>query len=66
MEANLKETIHTKAEELTANATWDDELEEVRVRRAVETGIRAADRGDFASANEVREAFGSWGVNIES
>ncbi len=66
MAANLKETLHILAEELPDNATWDDVLEEVRFRRAVETGIRAADRGDFASANEVREAFGSWGVNIES
>jgi len=64
MAANLKETLHTLAEELPDNATWDDVLEEVRFRRAVETGIRAADRGEFANANEVREAFASWGVNI--
>lgn len=66
MAANLKETLHTLAEELPDNATWDDVLEEVRFRRAVETGIRAADKGEFASANEVREVFKSWGVNVES
>jgi predicted transcriptional regulator len=66
MAANLKETLHTLAEELPDNATWDDVLEEVRFRRAVETGIKAADRGEFASANEVRETFASWGVNVES
>ena len=66
MSANLKETLHTLADQLPENATWDDVLEEVRFRRAVEAGIRAADRGEFASANEVREAFASWGVKIES
>lgn len=66
MAANLKETLHTLAEELPDNATWDDVLEEVRFRRAVETGIRAADKGEFARANEVREVFKSWGVNVES
>ena len=60
MAANLKETLHTLAEELPDNATWDDVLEEVRFRRAVETGIRAADKGEFASANEVKKAFKSW------
>ena len=45
MALNLKETLHTLAEELPDNATWDDVLEEVRFRRAMETGIRAADRG---------------------
>ena len=66
MAANLKETLHTLAEQLPENATWDDVLEEVRFRRAVESGIRAADRGEFANANEVREAFSSWGVDVKS
>lgn len=66
MAANLKETLHNLADQLPESATWDDVLEEVRFRRAVEAGIRAADRGDFANVNEVREAFTSWGVNIES
>ncbi len=65
MAANLKESLHTLADQLPENATWDDVLEEVRFRRAVEAGIRAADRGEFASANEVREAFASWGVKFE-
>ena len=65
MAANLKEALHTLAEQLPDNATWDDVLEEVRFRRAVEAGIRAANRGEFASTNEVREAFASWGVKVE-
>ncbi len=66
MATNLKETLHTLADQLPENATWDDVMEEVRFRRAVEAGVRAADRGEFANANEVRESFASWGVNIES
>lgn len=66
MAVNLKDTLHTLAEQLPDNATWDDVLEEVRFRRAVEAGIKAANRGEFANANEIRESFASWGVSIES
>lgn len=62
MATNIKKALHTPAEELPENATWDDVFEEVRFRRAVETGIRAADKGEFASANEVKKAFKSWAM----
>ena len=65
MATNLKEALHTLADQLPDNATWDDVMEEVRYRRAVEAGIRAADRGEFATKDEVREAFSSWEVNID-
>jgi len=48
-----------------AVATWEDVMEEVRFCRAVEMGIRAADQSDFASKEEVRAAFASWGVNVD-
>jgi len=64
MAANLKDTLHTLADELPDNATWDDVMEEVRFRRAVEIGIQAADRGEFASPEEIQTAFARWGVNI--
>jgi len=31
---------------------------------AIEEGIREADAGNFASDDEVKEAFGRWGVNV--
>ena len=62
MAENIKDALHTLAEELPDNSIWDDVLEEVRFRRAVETGIRAADKGEFASANEVKKAFKSWAM----
>jgi len=64
MAANLKDTLHTLADKLPDNATWDDVMEEVRFRRAVEMGIQAADRGEFASHEEIQAAFARWGVNI--
>jgi hypothetical protein len=59
MAANLKDTLHILAEKLPDNATWDDVMEEIRFRRAVDTGIKAADREEFATESEVREAFSS-------
>jgi len=64
MAVNLKDTLHTLADELAENATWDDVMEEVRFRRAVEMGIRAADSGEFATPEEIRAAFARWGVDI--
>ncbi len=64
MAANLKETLHTLADQLPENATWDDVMEEVRFRRAIESGARAADFGEFATQEEIQRAFASWGVNI--
>lgn len=66
MATSVKEVLHSLANELPDNATWDDVIEEIRFRRAVETGIRAADRGDFASKEELRVAFARWNVNIGS
>ena len=66
MPANLKESLRNIADHLPDDATWEDVMEEVRFRRALEMGIRAADRGEFATKEEVREAFARWGVDIAS
>lgn len=62
MAASVKRELHQLAETLPENATWDDVIEEARFRRAVEAGIRAADRGAFATDEEARAAFARWGV----
>ena len=64
MAANLKETLYTLADQLPDGATWDDVMEEVRFRRAIEIGARAADQGEFATKKEIRAAFARWGVDI--
>jgi len=61
----LRQQLHELADQLPANATWDDVIEEARFRKAVETGIAAADRGAFATNEEVETAFAKWSVNIK-
>ena len=62
MAASVKHELHHLADMLPENATWDDVIEELRFRRAVEAGVRAADRGAFATDEDVRAAFARWGV----
>jgi len=65
MSTNVKQELHRLADELPDGATWDDVMEEVRFRKAVAAGIAAADRGAFATPEELRAAFARWGVNVE-
>ncbi len=60
----IQQKVHALAEELPSDASWDDVLEEVRFRKAVEMGIAAADRGAFASDEEVRRVFVRWGAKV--
>lgn len=58
----IRQKLHALADNLPADASWDDVLEEARFRKAVEQGISAADRSAFATAEEVGNAFSKWGV----
>ena len=58
----IQQKVHALAEELPPDASWDDVIEEARFRKAVELGIAAADRGAFATDEEVRDSFARWGV----
>jgi predicted transcriptional regulator len=53
----IQQKVRELADQLPEDAPWEDVLEEVRYRRAVDAGIAAADRGAFATAAEVRDAF---------
>lgn len=67
MTANeLSRQLHEIADHLPPEATWDDVIEHARFRKAVQEGVAAADRGEFASDEEVRRVFRKWGVNAES
>lgn len=57
MAANLREILHALAEQLPEDASIEDAIERLRYLRAVEEGKRAADRGEFASDEEVRRVF---------
>lgn len=58
----MRQKMHELADQLPTDATWDDVIEEVRFRKAVETGIAAAERVAFATNEEVHAAFVKWGV----
>jgi len=58
----LKQQAHALIDQLPDSATWDDVIEEARFCKAVEAGLAAADRGSFATDEEVRAAFTKWGV----
>ncbi len=49
----MRQKVHALAEDLPPDASWDDVIEEVRFRRAVETGIAAADRDSFPTDEEI-------------
>ena len=59
----IRDKVHVIADELPADASWADVIEEARFRKAVESGIAAADRGSFATDQEIRDAFARRGVN---
>ena len=58
----LRQRLHELADQLPSDATWDDVIEEVRFRKAVETGLAAAEHSAFASEDEVKAAFARWNV----
>ena len=60
--SSLKQELHELADRLPDSATWDDVIEQARLRKAVEEGVAAADRGEFASQEDVRKTFSRWGV----
>lgn len=63
---NIRDKVHHLADQLPENATWKDVLYEAYVRQAIEAGLEAADRGEFATDEEVKSAFAKWGVQVET
>lgn len=63
---DLRQQVHEIADHLRPESTWDDVIEQARFRKAVQEGIAAADRGEFASDAEVRRMFQKWGVDVDA
>jgi len=63
---DLKQALHTLADQLPEDATWKDVIYEAYVRQEIEAGLSEARCGEFASADEVQEAFAKWGVQVEA
>ena len=62
---NVKQAAHKIIDTLSDNATWNDVMYEIYIRQSVEEGIEAANRGEFASDDEVRKRFMKWDVKLE-
>ncbi|MCZ6624964.1 MAG: hypothetical protein O7B35_12155 [Deltaproteobacteria bacterium] len=58
----MRQKLHALADELPLDDSREDVIEKARFRKAVELGIAAADRGAFATDEEVRSTFARWSV----
>ncbi len=64
--AKVKDALHALADQLPDTATWKDVAYEAYVRQEIESGLAEAQRGEFASDEEVKDTFALWGVQIET
>lgn len=62
----FKQEAHKLIDQLPDDASWGDLAERARFLADVEGGVKAADRGEFASVEEVRAMFAEWGVDVEA
>lgn len=62
----FKQEAHKLIDQLPDTASWGGLAENARLLAGVETGIEAADRGDFASPERVKAMFAKWGVDAEA
>jgi hypothetical protein len=54
----IKEDARRLVEKLSENATWDDLMEEVYVRQAIEAGLADSRAGRTKDIKDVRARFG--------
>lgn len=64
MAAMFKQEAHQLVDALPETASWDDLAEKARFLAAVERGVEAADRGDFADSERIKAMFAKWGVDV--
>ncbi|HET7370707.1 MAG TPA: hypothetical protein VFK45_07710 [Gammaproteobacteria bacterium] len=62
MSANLREELHTMAEQIPEDASWADVMARLRFRQAVAEGKAAADNKEFADDEQVSRVFEKYGV----
>jgi hypothetical protein len=55
---SIKKTAHELIDELPDDASWDDVLYRMAVRRSIETGLRQSEEGDVVDTGTVRDEFG--------
>lgn len=55
---NIKEEARRLLDRLPENATWDDLMHEIYVRKAIESGLEDSKAGRTTPVEEVRKRFG--------
>jgi hypothetical protein len=56
--ASVKKAAHELIDELPDDATWDDVLYRMAVRRSIEVGLGQSEEGDVLDTRTVRAEFG--------
>ncbi|MBK6561184.1 MAG: hypothetical protein IPH65_04865 [Dehalococcoidia bacterium] len=54
----VKQEVRRLAEDLPEDATWDDVMEEVFLKQAIEAGLKAGSEGRKRTVGEVRKSYG--------
>ena len=49
-----KDQAHLLIDQLPDNATWEDLIDEIRVREAIESGLRDSKAGALSSIGEIQ------------
>jgi hypothetical protein len=55
---NIKQEAYRLLDKLPEQATWDDLMDRIYVRQAIEAGIKDSDAGEMVDVHEVRKRFG--------
>lgn len=55
---NIKQAAHQLVDQLPENATWDDVVYEMAVRREIEKGLADSDAGRVTPVEDVMKEFG--------
>jgi hypothetical protein len=59
MEANsVKQEARRFVDDLPEDASWDDLMERIYVRQAIESGLRNSDAGRTVDVKDIRDRFG--------
>lgn len=62
----FKQEVLKVIDQLPETAGWNELAEHARYLAAVARGREQARRGEFASDEEVKRRFASWGVDVEA
>jgi hypothetical protein len=66
MAAVFKQEAHKLIDQLPDTATWDDLAEKARYLAAVDRGIDAAKRSEYARPECIKALFAKWSMDVEA